>query len=71
MKKLFLVSAAALSLFCLSGASIGSGGSPLNAILAADAPPQCCVKHEGCCPGSSCCPKGQHSEHVGCARSHR
>ena len=31
------------------------------------ATPECCQKKEACCPGSSCCAKGEHAPGARCA----
>jgi len=31
-----------------------------------DSTPECCQKHEGCCPGASCCKGGSHSHMEHC-----
>lgn len=57
MKKLVTLGLAAL----LLAASVGFGGYAMS--VRSDEPPECCKTKEACCPGSSCCPKGQHSDH--------
>lgn len=40
---------------------IGSGVGVYAYSTVADTP-QCCVKHESCCPNSSCCSGGKHAQ---------
>ncbi len=54
MRKLVTLGLAALLLAASTGFS--GYGAARN-----DDPPECCKNKEACCPGSSCCPQGQHT----------
>ena len=60
MKRLMISLFAATMLF-------GAAGFAANRV--ADTP-QCCQKHESCCPNSSCCSGGKHSQ-CGMMHQHR
>ena len=52
MKRLLISLVAATMLFSAAGLAANRAGDT----------PQCCQKHESCCPKSSCCSGGKHSQ---------
>lgn len=54
----------AVALFLLGFGGYAGSQASLSSILAASDTPKCCQNHAACCPGSSCCTGGKHSEHA-------
>ncbi len=64
MMRILIAGVSAVALLAI----LGMTGARYAAVH--DSTPECCQKHETCCPGSSCCKGGRHAHSAHCPMMH-